>query len=163
MRKRTRGLDERFIEVCRLLNEHGVDYVVGGGVATTLHGHVRATKDIDVIVPRRLENTRRLLGALENLPLRLARELDPETMNDQIVTVIGDDPRVDVLKAMGKLGFADAARDARETTVNGVVIRYLSLRALKKAKDTDRLTDAADLQALDALGKRTAPCAGPTE
>lgn len=115
------------------LNEHGVDYVVGGGVATTLHGHVRATKDIDVIVPRRLENTRRLLGALENLPLKLARELDPETMNDQIVTVIGDDPR------------------------------YLSLRALKKAKDTDRLTDAADLQALDALGKRTAPCAGPTE
>ena len=70
MRKRTRGLDERFIEVCRLLNEHGVDYVVGGGVATTLHGHVRATKD----------------------------------MNDQIVTVIGDDPRYLSLRALTARG-----------------------------------------------------------
>jgi hypothetical protein len=37
--------------VSRLLIDHGVDGAVIGGVAVTLHGHVRATSDVDVYVP----------------------------------------------------------------------------------------------------------------
>jgi predicted nucleotidyltransferase len=39
-----------FIPVFRLLNDAKVRYVVVGGIAAVLHGHVRATADIDLII-----------------------------------------------------------------------------------------------------------------
>lgn len=148
-------VDERFLNVCRLLNEHGVDYVVGGAVALGLHGYVRATTDIDVMMPRDLENTRRALAALENLPLKVAREFDAERANAQVVTIIGDDPRVDLMKAMGRLSYREAADAPEQRTVRGVRFRYLSLEALKKAKDTGRTKDAADLEELARIEAST--------
>ena len=64
----TRGTENRAIRVCRLLNRHRVRYLIAGGVAANLHGSVRATRDVDILVPRDLANTRRLLGALAELP-----------------------------------------------------------------------------------------------
>ena len=148
-------VDERFLNVCRLLNEHGVDYVVGGAVAMGLHGYVRATTDIDVMMPRDLENTRRALAALENLPLKVAREFDAERVNAQVVTIIGDDPRVDLMKSMGRLSYREAADAPEQRTVRGVRFRYLSLEALKKAKDTGRTKDAADLEELARIEAST--------
>lgn len=148
-------VDERFLNVCRLLNEHGVDYVVGGAVAMGLHGYVRATTDIDVMMPTDLENTRRALAALENLPLKVAREFDAERVNAQVVTIIGDDPRVDLMKAMGRLSYREAAEAPEQRTVRGVRFRYLSLEALKKAKDTGRTKDAADLEELARIEAST--------
>ena len=52
MRKPTRGIGDKWVDVCRLLNSRGVEYLVVGGVAMALHGRMRATKDIDVLVPR---------------------------------------------------------------------------------------------------------------
>lgn len=54
--------------MCRLLNRHHVRYVIAGGVAANLHGSVRATKDVDVLVPRDHKNMTRLLAALSELP-----------------------------------------------------------------------------------------------
>lgn len=150
-----RAVDERFLNVCRLLNEHGVDYVVGGAVAMGLHGYVRATTDIDVMMPRDLANTRRALAALENLPLKVAREFDAERVNAQVVTIIGDDPRVDLMKPMGRLSYREAADAPEQRTVRGVRFRYLSLEALKKAKDTGRTKDAADLEELARIEAST--------
>lgn len=150
-----KAVDDRFLNVCRLLNEHGVDYVVGGAVAMGLHGYVRATTDIDVMMPRDLENTRRALAALENLPLKVAREFDAERVNAQVVTIVGDDPRVDLMKAMGRLSYREAAEAPEQRTVRGVRFRYLSLEALKKAKDTGRTKDAADLEELARIEAST--------
>lgn len=63
----------------RALSEHGVDYVVIGGVAVQAYGHVRTTIDLDVIVAWTEENTRRLAGALSELGARL-RGVDSELL-----------------------------------------------------------------------------------
>ena len=81
MPKRTRGTDNRVLRVCRLLNRHRVRYLLAGGVAANLHGSVRATKDVDVLVPRDARNMIRLLRALSDLPWGIARELDPGEMS----------------------------------------------------------------------------------
>ena len=154
MPKSTRGIGDQWLDVCRLLNSRGVDYVVVVGVASALHGNVRATKDIDVLVPRDLANTERLLDALSNLPLGLARELDPRRENAKVVTIIGDEPRVDVLKAAGALTFRDASRDRLVATVDGVDIPYASLPDLIRSKQTDRLRDRAEADELRALYER---------
>lgn len=159
MPRPTRGIVEQWLEVCRLLNRHGVDYVVVGGVASALHGSVRATKDIDVLVPRNLENTERLLEALAHLPLGLARELDPARENAKVITIIGDDPRVDVLKAAGELSYQQASGSKLTATIRGIDIPYASLPDLVRSKRTNRPRDqaeAAELEALHATQQRDA-------
>ena len=42
-------LNKDFRELLQLLNENGVEYLVVGGYATILYGHVRATGDIDLL------------------------------------------------------------------------------------------------------------------
>jgi hypothetical protein len=58
-------------ELTRVLNRHGVDYVVIGGVAMQAHGHVRTTQDLDVIAAWTEENTTRLSAALRELGAQL--------------------------------------------------------------------------------------------
>jgi hypothetical protein len=63
--------------VFETLNRHGVDYVVIGGFAVIAHGHVRATKDVDLIASEERENLERFAAALRELGARL-RGVDAE-------------------------------------------------------------------------------------
>lgn len=57
-------LDEEFLELTRRLNEAGVQFAVCGALALGLHGHPRATKDIDFIVtPESLFEAKRVVKA----------------------------------------------------------------------------------------------------
>jgi hypothetical protein len=47
-------------------NAHGVEYVVVGAHALAAHGHVRATKDLDVWVRPDRDNGKRRLAALRS-------------------------------------------------------------------------------------------------
>jgi hypothetical protein len=57
-----RPLDLR--ELFRALAEHGVDYLVIGGVAAQVHGRRRTTKDLDVTPAPDPENFKQLAAAL---------------------------------------------------------------------------------------------------
>jgi hypothetical protein len=50
-------------EVSYLMRAAGIPGVVIGGIAVVLHGHVRTTKDIDILVPSPLEPLANLLTA----------------------------------------------------------------------------------------------------
>jgi predicted nucleotidyltransferase len=54
-------------EILRTLSTHGVDFVVIGGVAVQVHGYLRNTKDLDVIVRPSTLNLSRLSEALADL------------------------------------------------------------------------------------------------
>ena len=146
--RRTPGTDNRVLRVCRLLNRHRVRYVLVGGVAANLHGSVRATKDVDVLVPRDLKNTQRMLAALAELPYGIARELDAVDIFRKPVTIIGDDPRVDVLTVASTVTF-DAAYPRRVVRrIAGVRVPYLNLDDLVRSKQTGRAQDMADIARL---------------
>ena len=51
--------------VSRALDGAGVPYAVCGGIAVTIHGHVRATKDIDLLI--RPEDRERALAVVASL------------------------------------------------------------------------------------------------
>jgi hypothetical protein len=53
--------------ILRALAEHGVDYVLIGGLAVQTHGHVRTTSDADVIPAPDRANLKRLNAALRDL------------------------------------------------------------------------------------------------
>ncbi len=146
--KRTPGTDNRVLKVCRLLNEHRVRYLIAGGVAANLHGSVRATKDVDILVPPDVANMERLLAALSGLPWGIARELDPTELATRPITIIGDDPRVDVLTVAWSVTFKQAWPRRRVRRIAGTRLAFLSLADLRKSKRTGRASDQADLEAL---------------
>jgi predicted nucleotidyltransferase len=57
-------------QVLAVLNAAGVRYLVVGGVAVVLHGHLRTTADLDLVVALDEGNARRAIRALESLGFR---------------------------------------------------------------------------------------------
>ena len=134
--------------MCSLLNRHRVRYVLAGGVAANLHGSVRATKDVDLLVPKHQGNTERLLKALAELPFGIARELDAGEVLAKPITIVGDDPRVDILLVAWDVTFDRASRGKVVRRIAGVRVPYLGLRDLLRSKRTGRASDLADIEAL---------------
>src|SRR5258708_98766 len=60
-----------FFQILRTLNEHGVRYVLIGGLAAIMWGSDYITKDIDVCYARDEENLRALVRALRSLDAHL--------------------------------------------------------------------------------------------
>lgn len=155
MPRRAPGTDNRVLRVCRLLNRHRVRYLLAGGVAANLHGSVRATRDVGILVPKDRANTERILKALAELPYGVARELDPEEVFDKPITIVGDDPRVDILTVAWDVTFDRANRSRVVRRIAGVQVPYLGLQDLMRSKRTGRPGDLADIQALRGIRRST--------
>lgn len=151
MRRPTPGTDNRVLRVCRLLNRHRARYVLVGGVAANLHGSVRATRDVDILVPRDEKNMSRVAAALRELPYGIARELDSSEMVQKAITIVGDDPRVDVLTIAWSVTFEQAWPQRVVRRIQGTRVSYLGRRDLIASKQTGRPSDQADIEQLTAL------------
>lgn len=140
--------------VCGALNEAGARYVLAGAQAGILWGHVRATRDIDLLIEPTEENAQLVLDALGSLGFILTRDLDAKEVASSHVTVIGDLWHVDLFTRAWNVRFKDAAREARTFEVQGVPIPTLSIGHLIESKRTGRLQDAADIEVLEEIRKR---------
>jgi hypothetical protein len=134
--------------VCDRLNAHEANYVVVGARALQLWGSARATRDIDILIPRDVENAERVLAALSELGAGLAREWHAEEVVAKPMTIVGDSPRVDVMTVAWSVPYSDAARDAVDFEIEGVRIPVASIDHLIASKRTGRLQDAADIEVL---------------
>lgn len=70
--------DDHVAEICQVLLNHDVKFVIIGGVAARLHDTGHATIDIDVCPSTDEENLGRLASALRQLDARLRVEGEPE-------------------------------------------------------------------------------------
>jgi hypothetical protein len=57
--------------ILETLDRHGVEYLIVGGIAATIHGATRQTTDFDCMPARDPSNLRRLADALTELNARL--------------------------------------------------------------------------------------------
>jgi hypothetical protein len=120
-------------------------------LAVALHGVVRATQDIDILIEPSLENARRTLAALAHLTFGVAGDVDPADLITRPVTIIGDTPRVDVLTLAFSVRYADAKADQHTTRIEGVRVPYVDLDTLIRSKQTGRPQDVADIAALERV------------
>lgn len=152
------------------LIEHGVDLVVVGALAVGFHGYVRATGDVDVMVPTgdeanrgRLEAALRALGA-ERLPALAGGGLplpeDDPYPTLQFRTRLG---RLDILyRPDGSAPYAKMKARSISTAIGSVTVRIAALDdviAMKLA--AGRSGDLDDVAALTS-GARAAPRATRT-
>jgi hypothetical protein len=143
------------LAVIRALNEYQARYLIIGGVACNFHGLVRATKDIGLLIPKGdVNNTQRILDALkESQAWGMAGELDAEKVADKPFTIIGDQPRVDLLTVAGKIKFEEALKTAVQKKVDQVPVIFADIDVLIKTKNTNRLQDKSDIEQLKEIKK----------
>jgi hypothetical protein len=143
------------LRVCQLLNEAGAKYLICGAQACILHGLVRTTEDVDILVEPTEENCQRVISGLAKLADGAARELTPTDVLENVVVKIADEVEVDVSTRAWKVSYRDAIDSARETTIEGIKVRFLSLDSLIASKETYREQDAVDRLRLLELKRRT--------
>ena len=102
---------EDLLNLCRALNEGGVRYCLIGGFAVILHGFVRGTKDIDLLVDPAPENVAALKRAMAYLPDNAAALLTDDELAAYQVVRIADEIVVDLLgQACEERGAVSAVR-----------------------------------------------------
>ena len=117
----------RITTVCAALNRGNAKYLVIGGVACILHGYARATDDIDILIERTESNAARVLRALSRVGYGFAREWNPAEVLKKQITIIGEDPRVDVFTVAWKVKYEQAAPNGSIVVIRGVRIPLISL------------------------------------
>ena len=140
--------------VCAALNRAKAKYLVIGGIACILHGYARATEDIDILIERTAENADRVLKALATLGYGFAREWTATEILKRQITVIGDDPRVDIFTVAWSIKYEQAASRSETVAVAGVRIPLIGIDDLIETKRTGRLQDAADIEVLEEIRRR---------
>jgi hypothetical protein len=141
------------------LNEHGVHFVVIGGVAVGAHGFVRGTEDLDLVPDPDPANLQRLTQALKALDTTLptvgGRPFDPSSDSGVIrrggnvsgITKFGE---LDVVQhARGVPSYSQLAEDAVASELLDVPVRVCSLARLREMKRAQgRTQDQLDLENL---------------
>ena len=151
------------------LNAAGVRYLVVGGVAVVLHGYLRTTADLDLVVQLSPDNAQRAVRALASLGYRPRAPVSAEQFADPAIrqswlrekglTVLGlwSDryPGLEVDLFVDEPFDFDAAY-SRAVTVDldsttATVVSLTDLIDLKKA--AGRPMDLADIEALRTLAE----------
>lgn len=134
----------------------GVQYILVGGQAVRLNGFVRATEDIDILLPSSVENGRKVIKALDFLAC--SKDLDPQwfavTEGEPENIRVADDLLIDLLFAANGQTFKSLASHVRILTVEGVEVRTLDIEGLLKTKTDYRDKDRIDREALERLRKQ---------
>jgi hypothetical protein len=140
--------DDDLWRVCQLLQRHQVKYVLVGACACILHGLVRSTVDVDLLIEPSSENMQRVIDALSELPDHAARELTVKDLQENVVVKVCDDVEVDVSTKAWTVTYEEAIPNAQSVEIEGVTIIYADLDALIKSKSTYREQDQVDRQRL---------------
>ncbi len=152
------------VEICAVLCEEGVEFVVLGGFAAVVHGSPLPTEDIDILPSRSDDNLERLARALKRLNAKIRTSAEPvETRIDaafiknmphmlNMVTDFGD---VDlVFSPAGNLvGYDEWLKGARTAQLrDGVIINVASLDDIIGSKTAaNRAKDLRTLPYLESL------------
>lgn len=127
-----------------------VDYLVIGAYALAVHGHPRATGDLDLWVRPTSDNAERVLKALSafGAPLRAVSREDFETADT--VFQIGVSPRrIDILTTIEGVQFDEAWPDRLEIEVEDVPVSVIGREHFIQNKEAlGRSQDRADVERL---------------
>ncbi len=143
------------------LGEAGVEFIIVGGLAATIHGSSRLTQDIDAVYARSDENIERLVTALRahepylrgappNLPFEWSSATIRRGLNFTLTTTIGD---IDLLgEITGGGGYEDLLPHSIVVDLFGHECRCLDLPWLIKTKRAaGRPRDLEAIAELEAL------------
>ena len=158
-------------EIFKALADADVDYVVVGGFAVIMHGHLRATRDLDLVIGLQPENCAKAMDALSGiglrprLPVTFADFADPAKREDwtqnrnmlvfQLWDPANPERSVDIF-VREPLDVGAMLADAVVKEFDGVPIPVASIRHLLQLKQAaGRPQDIEDMKALRIIAAET--------
>ena len=144
-------MNRDFAEMLSALSEAGAEFLIVGAHALAVHGHPRATGDIDIWVRPTPDNARRVWAALEVFGAPLSGLTLEDLATAGVVFQMGVQPnRIDILTAVSGLSF-DAAWPNRTTAeVDGRSLNFVGREDfLINKRAAGRPKDLADVAALE--------------
>ena len=130
-------------QIAAVLLEAGVEFIVIGGQAETIHGSARVTFDVDICYRRTRENLQRLAAALQcleptlrNAPPDLPFQIDPVSLalgeNFTFSTKLGDLDLLGYLEPIG--GYEQLIGRAQRVAAGRFQLNVIALDDLIKIK-----------------------------
>ena len=139
-----------FLDLFKLLNQHGAKYLLIGGYAVVLHGSNRVTGDMDVFIERTPENVEAVCRAYHEFGLGRGEISAKDFMEDGKMIRAGFEPmRLEILNRIAGVEFGDCYVNRVEFEVDGVPIQVIGrddLIANKLAAGRDK--DLGDVRRL---------------
>jgi hypothetical protein len=142
-----------FLDLLRALLAADARFMIVGAYAVGVHGHPRATKDMDVWVEASADNAPRVIAALREFGAPLMGLTEADIKAPGVGLQIGVPPgRIDVLTVITGVDFADAWPSTVEADFGDVRCHVIGLNDLLKNKTASaRPQDLADVTALGRL------------
>src|SRR5207244_3722617 len=142
-------LPQDFADLLIELREAEAEFLLVGGWAVILYGHVRATDDMDIFVRPSKANSERVVAALEafGAPLRAHGVGPSHFASEGDAYRFGVAPlKIEVLTQISGVSFYDALHDSKTFDLDGHAIPYIGRAALiQNKKSAARHKDLADV------------------
>jgi predicted nucleotidyltransferase len=139
-----------FKDFLRLLNSHGVEYLLVGGYAVGYHGYPRATGDMDVRIAISESNAQKAAMVLRDFGMpreKVSEELFLE--KDKVIRMGVPPVRIKVITGASGVGFAKCYSRREVIEIDGIPVNFISLEDLKVNKRAcGRHKDLEDLEHL---------------
>lgn len=131
---------------------HEVRFLLVGGYALAVHGHPRATGDLDVWIECSDSNAARTMDALRAFGAPIQDLTRTDLLTPGTVYQIGLSPlRIDILTSITGVTFESAWPGRRETEIDELVVPVIGREALIANKRAlGRTRDLADIEMLEA-------------
>lgn len=149
---------EDFDDLIAELIDAEAEFLIVGAHALAVHGHVRATGDLDILLRPSASNARKVIAALSHFGAPLVahgvQQSDFETVG--MVYQIGLPPnRIDLLTEISGVDFDEALQGSVTAPLGRNSVRFIGIGAqLKNKKASGRTKDLADAEVLEELLKR---------
>lgn len=144
-------MNRDFIEMLSALCGEGAEFLLVGAYALAVHGHPRATGDLDLWVRPDPGNAARVLQALRRFGAPLENLGAADLARPDTVVQIGVQPvRIDLLTAIDGVEFAEAWSARVTARIEGLEVPVIGRQHLiRNKRATGRTRDLADAEALE--------------
>lgn len=146
-------LNTDFLEFIKLLEKHGVDYLVIGGYAVALHGFPRYTGDIVFFVAASDSNAENLMMVFEDFGFGDIGLTCEDFKEPDFVVEIGREPRkIQVLTGIDGVSFDECYEHRIEVDIGGLTTKFINRSELIRNKlASARPKDRIDVEELGKL------------
>lgn len=144
-----------FRDMLAAFSAEAVEYLLVGAHALAVHGHPRATRDLDLWVGTAGENPRRVWRALERFGAPMQELTIADLQRSDLIFQIGVAPqRIDILTGIDGVDFGTAFPARLEADLDGLRVPVISrAHLIQNKRAAGRAQDLADVKALQAHGE----------
>ncbi len=147
-------LPQDYVDLLIELLDAEAEFVVIGGWAVAVHGHGRATDDLDILVRPTPDNASKVFDALQRFGAPLAEHGVTADLfaRPALGYRIGIKPvLIEILTTVSGIGFDDANREPVLVQIEGRAVPFIGRAALLANKRAaGRIKDLADVEALES-------------